>query len=385
MTTYDWLVVGGGFTGAALAYELRKQGFTVLLLEKDATLHNSTRYSYGGIPYWSGNSPLTNQLCEEGIEYHRHLSEELAADTEFREVDLILTIDKRDNPESVAANCSKLAIKPRLLGVESACQLEPLLNPQAISGVLQLPHGHIHPLKTTFAYHQALCRAGGEMGIGEVVELVRKGTRVEGVRTKESTYSAANTVICAGGLSRALLKNSGITIPLYFTQAQIIVTPPVDLKFRTLVMPAVQQRFSLEGEGGELESLWDEPGREIVPAILDTGAIQFRDGHLRLGQISQVITDVNARMDPAVSERRIREGVGRILPAVANLPGTWHNCVVAFGKNSSPLVGAISNELGIYIFSGFNSTLLFSPPLARHFANWAATGEDEIISSLDNW
>jgi Choline dehydrogenase and related flavoproteins len=35
MKSYDWIVVGGGITGASLGYELAKKGFAVLLLERD--------------------------------------------------------------------------------------------------------------------------------------------------------------------------------------------------------------------------------------------------------------------------------------------------------------------------------------------------------------
>src|ERR671933_2718596 len=105
MKTYDWIVVGGGITGAALGYELATKGFRVLLLEQDATLQQSgTRYSYGGLAYWSGTSELTRQLCQEGIERHRILSEELDTDTQFRELDLLLTIDPDDDPQAVAEN-----------------------------------------------------------------------------------------------------------------------------------------------------------------------------------------------------------------------------------------------------------------------------------------
>lgn len=67
MKTYDWIVVGGGIAGAALAYELVKTGFAVLLLEQYQTPQNATRYSYGGLAYWSGTTPPTRQLCEEAI------------------------------------------------------------------------------------------------------------------------------------------------------------------------------------------------------------------------------------------------------------------------------------------------------------------------------
>jgi len=49
MKSYDWIVVGGGITGASLGYELAKKGFAVLLLERDPTLQNATRFSYGGL------------------------------------------------------------------------------------------------------------------------------------------------------------------------------------------------------------------------------------------------------------------------------------------------------------------------------------------------
>lgn len=63
MKAYDWIAIGGGITGAALIYELAKKGFSVLLLEQNARSENATRYSYGGLAYWSGTTELTRQLC----------------------------------------------------------------------------------------------------------------------------------------------------------------------------------------------------------------------------------------------------------------------------------------------------------------------------------
>jgi glycine/D-amino acid oxidase-like deaminating enzyme len=37
---------------------------------------------------------------------------------------------------------------------------------------------------------------------------------------------------------------------------------------------------------------------------------------------------------------------------------------------------------GVYIFSGFTNPLVFVPPLAKRFANWAAGEEDDIIAQL---
>ncbi|PHJ68222.1 FAD-dependent oxidoreductase [Nostoc linckia z18] len=374
MKTYDWIVVGGGITGATLAYELRKAGFGVLLLEEYQIPQNATRYSYGGLAYWAGNTPLTQQLCEDAIARYHILPQELDADIEFRELDLLLTISAGSNAEAIAKLYSNCAVVPRLLTPKAAGELEPLLNQQAISGALTVKHGHIHPQKTAQAYIQAFLRGGGEVQVNKVLQILENG-----VQTTNATYHSANIAICAGGLSRQLLKSAGISFKIYFTHAEIIETAPVDVRLRTLVMPANVQRYYLESQSTEFEQLWNEPGNEPIPAILDAGAIQFQDGSLRLGQISRVLTDPNAEVNSQASEQWLRESVAEILPALGNLPGTWHHCLVAFSNNQIPFMGAIPGFENIHVFSGFSNPLVIVPPLAERFAKFAAGKEDTII------
>ncbi|MBW4593086.1 MAG: FAD-binding oxidoreductase [Brasilonema angustatum HA4187-MV1] len=377
MKTYDWIVIGAGITGAALAYELVKKDCKVLLLEQYATPHNATRYSYGGLAFWSGTTPLTRQLCDEGIARHRILSQELDADTEFWELDLLLTIWADTDPASVAASYTRFAIPPKLLNPKEACELEPLLNLEAIAAALTVKHGHIHPGKTTQAYINAFLRAGGEMAITQVVKILPKA-----VTTTKETYNTANTVVCAGGLSRQLLKSSGVSTKLYFTHAEMIETPPVDIQLRTIVMPANLKRFQLEADSTKNDELWNQSGLELVPPILDAGAVQFQDGSLRLGQISRAITDPHANVDSKQSEAELRASIGKILPKLNKLPGTWHHCLVSFSNDALPLIGLIPERESVHVFSGFNNPLVIVPPLAQRFANWAFGMKDEIITKL---
>lgn len=377
MKTYDWIVVGGGIKGAALAYELVKTGLSVLLLEQETTPANASRHSYGGLAYWSGNTPITCQILEEAIARYRILDQELAADIQFRELDLLLTISVGSDPETTAASYAHVGIPPQLLSVQEACELEPLLNPQAIAGALTVKHGHIHPEKTTQAYIQAFLRLGGEMQITQVLEVFKQG-----VKTTTATYHAANVVICAGGLSRKLLKASGISMKVYFTHAEIIKTLPTDMQLRTLVMPANLQRLKLEAQATQVDELWNQPSNELVPPILDAGAIQFLDGSLRLGQISRIITDPHAEVDSKSSEQWLRNSITQVLPALGNLPGTWHKCLVEFTQTRLPVVGAIPEFENIHLFTGFSSPLAMVPSLAKRFAKYASGNEDEILVQL---
>ena len=387
MNNYDWIVVGGGIAGAAIAYELRKIGWSVLLLEQHQTAQNATAYSYGGLAYWSGTTPLTRQLCQESIALYQNLDQELEAQTELREIDLLLTIAADQDPQATAASYSHVAIPPQLLDIKQACELEPVLNPHSIAGALTVKHGHINPHKTTQAYIQSFLRGGGEMQIAQVIDFQtvsspEAGIKLTGVQTNIETFHCDNVVICAGGFSRQLLKLAGIPIKLYFTHAEVIQTPPVDLKLSTLVMPANLQRFDLEAESSRIEALWQDTTKEPVPPILDVGAIQFQDGSLRLGQISRVLSDPFAQINAQQSENWLRTSIQQVLPPLANLPGTWHHCLVAFSGDRLPLVGAIPGFEGIHVFSGFSNPLVIIPPLARRFADFLAGKKDEIITQL---
>ena len=212
MKNFDWIVVGAGITGSILSNELAKQGSNVLLLEKDPSYDNATRYSYGGVAYWSGTDDYSIQLCQESREIYHKISEELGENTDFRELDLMLTIPVDNDPQSIAENYQKFFIKPQLLNPDEATEIEPLLNTDAISGCLKLPHGHIHPQKTNNAYQKAFLRLGGTINYEEVTQILSENQTITGVKTNKQEYYSTNVVISAGGLTRDRLKNLGINV-----------------------------------------------------------------------------------------------------------------------------------------------------------------------------
>ncbi len=386
MTIYDWIVIGNGLTGAALSYELAMAGYSVLVLDGEQSQHNATGCSYGGIAYWSGSCPITKQLSQEGLTRHQVLSAELEADTEFCMINLLLTIPAALDPTAIAQGYDNLMIPPQLIDKKTACEMEPLLNPDAIAGALVAKHGHVNPIKIVQAYNQAFQRRGGTLVQESVQQLIGDRQRIEGVETASNSYRAANTVVCAGAMSRALLKSQGFSVPCYFTHAEMIITPPVDLSFQVAIMPADDKRLNLEGVSGDQQSdrRWDEPGQELAPPILDAGVFQFQDQSLRLGQISRTLTDPQAIVDAAASETAIRDAVTHIIPSLKSVPGTWHHCLVAFSGDRLPLVGAIPAVEGLHIFSGFGSPFAIMLPLAKRFAQASLNSAtpDDILPQL---
>ncbi len=383
MTTYDWIVVGGGVAGSALAYELAKLGSSVLLLEQFAAPTNGTRYSYGGIAYWSGNTSLTQQLCQEGIEIHRQLSDELEGDTQFRELNLILVIEPGEDVGAIAQSYRSCWIPPQPISVEFACELEPLLHPAALGGALHTAHGHVSPEATTLAYQQAFQRLGGQMRLAQATGFVREGDRTTGVMTSEGTLSAAGVIVSAGAWTRSLLRQAGLSARIYFSQAELIETPlDTPIQMHTLVMPAALKRFDQEAAASAADALWDQPGQEVVPPILDEGVIQFKDGRIRIGQVTRMISSLEPEVDAAASEAALRQAVGRFLPSLKDVPGTWRRCPVAFSGDRLPLIGPVPGAEGMYLFSGFSNPFALMPPLARRYARHLVQQPDPLLEGL---
>jgi len=149
-------------------------------------------------------------------------------------------------------------------------------------------------------------------------------------------------------------------------------------------MPATTKRFEMEKQATslEIESIWQTSNNLIQNDVLEAGAIQFLDGSFCLGQISQIITNIDALVPKNTSARRIREAIAKTLPSLANIEGTWHNCQIAFSQGMPFQVGKIKKFEGLSIFSGFTSPFVFVPPLAKHFAHYLTENSDPIIESL---
>ena len=383
-STYDWIVIGNGITGASVSYELAAIGYRVLLLDRYPSIQGATRYSYGGVAYWAGATPLLQKLCVEGKAQYPNLSDELGQAIEFRELDLVLTVDVNDDPAAYIQQLTQFLVSPTPLSIDDACALEPLLNRSALSGAFTVKHGNVNPEAMVAAYNAAFKRLGGTIATARVHNVQRTGDRISGVITDQNTFSGANVLVSNGGLARSLLQSAGIHIRQCFTHAELIETQPLNLQLKTLVMPIKTERFALEAKAGhpETDFFWNEAGHEVAPPILDAGAIQFLDGRVRIGQISRALTDPDASIDATQSEQAMRKAIGTILPVLKDVPGIWHRCLVAFCGDRLPLIGEIPGTEGLHIFSGFSNPFAILPPLAKRYAAHIAGCHDDVIASM---
>ncbi len=380
MQTYDAIIIGNGLAGAALSYELVKVGQSVLLLD-DSSPDSGTRYSYGGIGYWAGTSALTHTLFTEGMVRHRELPDELGADTQLQELDLLLTVKKGADVAALIQDYKIFETPPKFVSAKEANDIEPQLNADAIEGAFTTKHGHVDPMSVVSAYNAAFRRLGGHHSIAAATGLVRIGNKVTGVTTEAQAYPAKTVVVAAGAYSRKLVQAVGLRVPLFFTHAEIVETPPLDVVVRSLIMPAVSDRLTQESKSAG-DDQWQQPDTQIMPPVLEAGVIQFANKTARIGQISRFHTAYTPPADPSTSALAMRDAIAQQVPALKNVPGTWRHCLVTFTQDGLPLLGEVPNVSGLHLFSGFTGPFALVPPVAQRYAQHLTSKADSLVEQM---
>jgi glycine/D-amino acid oxidase-like deaminating enzyme len=378
MQTYDAIVIGNGLAGAALSYELAKVRQSVLLLD-DGNPHSGTRYSYGGIGYWAGTTETMTSLLQSGLARHRELPEELGAETQLRELDLLLTVEKGADIAKLTQEYAVFRTPPQFISAKAATELEPQLNGEAIEGAFTIRHAHVDPMSVVAAYNRAFRALGGHHNLSTATGLVNVNDRITGVTTAAQAYPAHRVIVSAGAYSLKLIQAAGL--PLHFTHAEIIETPPLAFEVRSLIMPAHSNRFKQEAEAATAPH-WHRANYQIMPPVLESGVIQFANKTARIGQISRFHTAYTPIAHPAESEAMLRQAIAQQIPALKNVPGNWRHCLVTFTPDGLPLLGPVPNVEGLHLFTGFTGPFALVPPVAQRYAQHLTQSLDLLIQGM---
>lgn len=69
-------------------------------------------------------------------------------------------------------------------------------------------------------------------------------------------------------------------------------------------MPCTMKRLDTEKQVAQsAEKIWQKESNTLYGDVLEAGAIQFLDGSFCLGQISQIIPNLNSPIDSVISEK----------------------------------------------------------------------------------
>ena len=198
----DVIVIGGGISGTATAYELAKRGQRVTLLERGDLASMASGWTLAGVRQ-SGRHVAELPLAVEAVRRWETLDEELDADVEYRQHGNLRLVRTDDDVLAIRevvreGRAAGLPIE-YIDGPDAVREIAPGLSPDIRGASFCATDGHANNYLAVKAYADAATRLGASIRTGVNVEsLVTDGARVTGVVTSSGTISAGTVVVAAG-------------------------------------------------------------------------------------------------------------------------------------------------------------------------------------------
>ncbi len=222
MARYDIVIIGGAIVGSAIAYYLRKEGFSgsIALIEKDTTFATSaTTLSLASIRQ-QFSIPENIRLSTFTLGLFRRLREEFGEDADigFRETGYLILAGEAGLPILRANHAVQLAEGGNIV-VEDAATLTrrfPWLSDEGIAaGALGLTGEGSFDAHALLALFRKALRGKVDFVTGTVTGIVREGNRVSAVMLDNGDRFEAGTIINAAGPGASKVAAlAGIALPV---------------------------------------------------------------------------------------------------------------------------------------------------------------------------
>lgn len=239
----DVVIIGGGISGCAIAYNLAMQGMkNVVVIEKEYICSGSTGRCGAGVRMQWG-TVMNCTIAKKSIEFFENANEilEYDDDVEFKQSGYLLVASTDKEMEQFKKNIKlqhELGIPSKLLTVQEAKEIVPYLNTDMLTGAAFCgKDGFLNPFKTTDAYYKAAKRLGVEFyTYKEVIGIRTENGKVKGVITNKGEIATEKVVNATNGWSKQICDMVNIDIPVYSERHQILVTEPVEAMQGPMVM-----------------------------------------------------------------------------------------------------------------------------------------------------
>lgn len=318
------LVIGGGATGAGVAWDAALRGFRVILVERRDLTHGTTG-RYHGLLHSGGRYAVKDPhgaaecIAENRIlrRTHAHCIEDTGG------FFVVTPEDEGEYPDTFKLACEQVGIPCLEINPTEALRREPMLNP-GIRRVFELPDGSADSFLATHATVQAARQAGAHIfTYHEVTGLLQSGSdgdrRVAGATVRnqisgeEFRIHADMTINAGGAWCGRIARMAGIKVTILPSKGTMV---------------ALNQRLA-----NTVINRCHSPsdGDTIVPS--HTVAI--------IGTTSVTVTDPeNLRIQTWEVERLLAEGE-KLLPGLsrARLLRAWAGVRPLFQDNDSAAAG----------------------------------------------
>ena len=154
----DVVVIGGGFIGCSIAYQLARRGITVALVEQEHIAWGASGRNAGQVSPAAGYTDAFLPFTVANFAMLRMMEKELDADFQFRLSGGMEIVTEpgavADLAESAAA-LRQAGWHADLLDGDAARSLVPALGPRVLAARYVAESGHLMPMQLAYAFARA--------------------------------------------------------------------------------------------------------------------------------------------------------------------------------------------------------------------------------------
>lgn len=285
--TYDYVVVGGGIVGAAVAYGLARLGEDVALLDEGDIAFRAARGNFGNV--WvqgkGASAPayadLTRQAANDWCAFAEELQSRTGIDLHFR----------RPGAFYLCFSEQELARRAALMsGIESRSAIPspfdvlyhaalarrlPMIGPDVAGATYSAADGTANPLFLLRSLIAGLVALGGHYLPNRAAKAVRPDGAGFAITGTDGQISCANVVLAAGLGNAELAPQLGMQAPVRPVRGQIMVTEKVRpfLPFGTNFIRQTMEGGCMFGESSEEVGMDDAT---TLPVLRETAGKAVR-------------------------------------------------------------------------------------------------------------
>jgi len=229
MESADVVIVGGGISGCALAYQLAKRKVDVMLLERETLGSQSTGKCAGGVRQQFSTEDNV-RVMRLSVKLLETFEQETGHPADFRQIGYLFVFTQPQQVEDFRHNMEMWhrvgLTEARWVDPAEAAKMVPVLNVEDVLGCTFCPtDGIASPNDVTFGYAAAARRLGARLKEGvEVTGIDIASGRVQGVRTSAGDIATRLVINCAGPWAASIGRMAGLEIPVLPYRRHIAVT-----------------------------------------------------------------------------------------------------------------------------------------------------------------
>jgi len=239
--TYDVIIIGAGSIGTPAAYYLSRAGQKVLVVDSAASVgQGSNKKAIGGIRA-THSDPAKIKLCQRAIEIFSSWKEETGDDIEWFRGGYCFPV-YREREEHILKDLLEIQKEYQLnidwLDPKQMLEVVPDLNQTGLLGGTFSPDdGNASPLLAIHSYYVQSVKHGAVYRFDEpVIDILKAGDKIRGIRTKGGDYLADVVINAAGAWARPISQMIGVDVPVTPDSHESAITEPVARFLKPMVV-----------------------------------------------------------------------------------------------------------------------------------------------------